>query len=125
MGFSSMLNPNFVGLRYMNQSYTSRDGLFNNSPWIDENFNTVQVWARIPVAKNVQVSALIPYHFHNRELTSGEQNIKGLGDISILGFYTIYQTKKILWFFASVASGRWNQSTNWKIQFPEQRKRKS
>ncbi len=28
MGFSSMLNPNFVGLRYMRQSYTSRDGLF-------------------------------------------------------------------------------------------------
>lgn len=94
MGFSSMLNPNFAGLRYMNQSYTSRDGLFNNSPWIDENFNTVQVWSRIPVAKKIQVSALIPYHFHNRELASGEQNIKGLGDISILGFYTIYQTKK-------------------------------
>lgn len=93
MGFSSMLNQNFVGIRYMNQSYTSRDGLFNNSPWIDENFNTVQLWARVPVSKNIQVSALVPYHFHNRELVSGEQNIEGLGDITVLALYTIYQTK--------------------------------
>lgn len=93
MGFSSMLNQNFVGIRYMNQSYTSRDGLFNNSPWIDENFNTMQVWARIPVMKNLQISALVPYHFHNRKLTSGEQKIDGLGDITILALYTVFQTK--------------------------------
>jgi len=93
MGFSSMLNQNFVGIRYMNQSYTSRDGLFNNSPWIDENFNTMQVWARIPIVKKLQVSALVPYHFHNRELTSGKQNIEGLGDITVLVLYTVFETK--------------------------------
>jgi hypothetical protein len=92
MGFSSMLDKNFVGVRYFYQSYTSRDGIFNDSPWIDENFNTLQLWARMPVFKNFQVSALVPYHFHNRELTTGEQTIKGLGDITVLGLYTIYQT---------------------------------
>lgn len=94
MGFSSMIDRNFVGMRYFKQSYSSRDGVFNNSPWIDENFNTVQVWARIPVFKNFQVSALVPYHFHNRELSTGTQTIEGLGDITVLGMYTIYQTQK-------------------------------
>ncbi len=94
MGFSSMLDQNFIGIRYFNQSYSSRDGIFTNSPWIDENFNTVQVWARIPVFKNFQVSALVPYHFHNRELSTGKQSIKGIGDITVLGLYTIYQTRK-------------------------------
>jgi len=94
MGFSSMLNKNFVGLRYVNQSYTSRDGIFNDSKWIDENFNTVQLWARIPVFKNFQISAQVPYHFHNRELSTGEQTISGLGDITVLGLYTVYQTHK-------------------------------
>lgn len=94
MGFSSMLNKNFVGLRYFYQSYSSRDGIFNNSPWVDENFNTVQLWARVPVFKNFQVSALVPYHFHNRELTTGEESIKGMGDITVLGLYTVYQTHK-------------------------------
>lgn len=94
MGFSSMLNNNFVGVRYFKQSYTSRDGIFNNSPWIDENFNTVQAWARIPVTQKIQISALVPYHFHERELTSGTESIAGLGDITVMGLYSVYETKK-------------------------------
>jgi hypothetical protein len=94
MGFSSMIDANFVGIRYFNQSYSSRDGIFNNSPWIDENFNTIQVWARVPVFKNFQVSALLPYHFHNRELSSGRESIEGMGDITVLGMYTLYQTQQ-------------------------------
>ncbi|MFL9838636.1 transporter [Flavobacterium sp. ST-75] len=93
MGFSSMLDQNFVGVRYMYQSYSSREGIFNNSPWIDENFNTIQAWARVPVFKNFQVSALVPYHFNNRTPSTGKQTIDGIGDITVLGMYTVYQTK--------------------------------
>jgi len=94
MGFSSMFNNNFVGLRYFNQSYTSKDGIFNNSPWVDETFNTVQVWARIPVTAKLQLTALVPYHSHNRERSTGNENIKGLGDITVLAMYTVYETMK-------------------------------
>lgn len=94
MGFASMLNTNFVGIRYFNQSYKSSDGLYTNSPWYKENFNTVQVWARIPVVKRVQVSALLPYHFHNRETATGDESISGIGDITVLAMYQLYQTHK-------------------------------
>lgn len=94
MGFSSMIDQNFAGLRYFHQSYSSRDGVFNDSPWIDENFNTLQAWARVPLGNKVQVSVQIPYHFHNRELSSGRQEINGLGDVTILGLYTLAQTVK-------------------------------
>ncbi|MDP5027729.1 MAG: transporter [Flavobacterium sp.] len=94
MGFASMLNTNFIGIRYFNQSYKSTDGLYSNSPWYIENFNTLQLWARIPVVKRVQISALLPYHFHNRETNTGNQNISGLGDITVLGLYQVYQTHK-------------------------------
>jgi hypothetical protein len=94
MGFASMLNTNFIGIRYFNQSYKSTDGLYSNSPWYIENFNTIQVWARFPVVKNFQVSALLPYHFHNRETASGKQSISGIGDATILVMYKIYQTHK-------------------------------
>lgn len=92
MGFSSMINQNFIGVRYFNQNYSSRDGIFKDSPWIKENFNTVQVWARVPVMKNFQVSALVPYHLHNRALLKGRESIAGIGDITVLGMYTLYQT---------------------------------
>jgi len=94
LGFSSMLNSNFVGLRYFYQSYSSRDGIFANSPWIDENFNTIQLWSRIPITKRIQVSALVPYHFNTRERITGNEHIEGLGDITVIGMYTVAQTAK-------------------------------
>ena len=94
MGFASILNPNFIGVRYFNQSYKSTDGLYSNSPWYEENFNTIQVWGRIPVTKKIQISALIPYHFHNRESANGKQNISGIGDATLLGMYEVAKTKK-------------------------------
>lgn len=92
MGFSSVFNNNFVGIRYFRQRYRSKDGIFNNSPWATENFNTVQVWARIPLTERFQISALMPYHFHERQRTVGDEQISGLGDITLQLLYTIYQT---------------------------------
>jgi hypothetical protein len=94
LGFASILNTNFVGLRYFYQSYKSIDGLYSNSPWFTENFNTIQLWARIPVVKKVQISVLIPFHFHNRETFSGKQNSSGIGDATIIGMYQLFQTSK-------------------------------
>ena len=94
MGFSSMFNNEFVGLRYFYQRYSSKDGIFNNSPWVDENFNTVQAWARIPIVRRLQVSALVPYHFHVRERATGDQRIEGLGDLTVLAMFTAYETMR-------------------------------
>jgi len=90
MGYGTVGNENFIGLRYIYQSYKSRDGIFNNSPWVDENFNTLQLWGKIPVTKKLSLTAIIPYHFHNREfINNTTQRIDGLGDISILAFYSV------------------------------------
>ncbi len=93
MGFSSMLNENFIGIRYFHQSYKSRDGVFNNSPWIDENFNTTQIWGRIPISKKIEITALLPYHFHRRIKTDDTQNIDGIGDITVMAFYNVFESK--------------------------------
>lgn len=94
MGFASILNSNFIGVRYIHQLYKSRDGLYSNTPWYDENFNTVQAWARIPVFENVQVSALVPYHQNARQTETGRQSISGIGDMTVLAMYRLYQTHK-------------------------------
>lgn len=121
MGFASMLNTNFKGIRYFNQSYKSTDGLYSNSAWYTESYNTMQVWARIPVVKKVQISTLIPYHFHNRETSNGKQNVSGIGDITILGMYQLYQTHKDSTFFVhslqagagiKVPTGKFDEANN-------------
>lgn len=90
MGYGTGLNTNFVGVRYINQQYRSRDGIFNDSPWVNENFNTVQVWGNFPITKKLLLNVIVPYQFHNRVMSdNNQQNISGLGDMSILGFYNV------------------------------------
>lgn len=90
MGFGTGLNNNFIGLRYIAQRYQSRDGIFANSPWIDEHFNTLQLWTQIPVGERFIINAVLPYQFHSREFADNtEQSINGMGDATILGFYQI------------------------------------
>ncbi|KAA5538456.1 transporter family protein [Paenimyroides baculatum] len=92
MGFNSMLSEQFLGVRYMYQHYKSKDGVFNNSPWIDENFSTAQIWGRIPVNKKIEVMVMVPYHFLNREKASGNQTLDGMGDVTVMAFYNVLQT---------------------------------
>lgn len=90
MGFGTGLNNNFIGLRYIGQKYRSRDGIFDNSPWINENFNTVQAWGKFPIGNRVLLNALIPYHSHNRTFAdNSEQSIKGVGDATVLAYYQL------------------------------------
>lgn len=121
MGFASMLNSNFVGIRYFNQSYRSTDGLYSNSQWYDESFNTVQVWARIPIIKNIQISVLAPYHFHSRQTEDGEQKISGIGDINALALCRLYQTHRDSTYFVhtlqigagiKAPTGKFNESNS-------------
>lgn len=90
MGYSTGLDNNFIGLRYITQQYRSRDGIFNNSPWVDENFNTIQAWGRLPVGRRVVVHAMVPYHFHNRTFADkSDQHLTGMGDMTVMGFYKL------------------------------------
>ena len=90
MGFGTGLNNNFIGLRYIGQRYRSRDGIFSNSPWIDENFNTIQLWTQVPIGRRFIINAVMPYQFHSREFADNtEQQINGLGDATVLGFYQV------------------------------------
>ena len=94
MGYGTGLNNYFVGIRYIGQQYRSRDGIFNDSPWITENFNTLQAWGNIPVSKRTILNVIVPYQFHNRILPDQtEQNINGVGDISVLAFYNLLKAK--------------------------------
>ena len=92
MGFGTGLNNNFIGLRYIGQKYRSRDGIFDNSPWINENFNTVQLWGKIPVSNRITINTLLPYHRHNRTFADNtEQKINGIGDATLLAYYNLIQ----------------------------------
>jgi hypothetical protein len=95
LGLGGVIDNNFIGVRYLHQKYQSKDGIFNNSPKINEYFNTIQLWSRIPIWKDyLEVQVFVPLHFHSREYTDRTTRINGLGDASFLLNYTLFNQKK-------------------------------
>ncbi|CAM1361220.1 transporter [Tenacibaculum xiamenense] len=94
LGLGGIIDNNFVGVRYLHQKYQSKDGIFNNSPVINEYFNTIQVWSRIPIIKEyLEAQVFVPIHFHSREYVDRTTAINGLGDVSFLINYTVLNKK--------------------------------
>ncbi|ALU73936.1 hypothetical protein AUW17_00885 [Tenacibaculum dicentrarchi] len=94
LGMGGIIDNNFVGVRYLYQQYESKDGIFTDSPKIDESFNTIQFWSRIPIATNLELQVFVPYHAHHRNYVDKTTNITGLGDITLLSNYTILDKKQ-------------------------------
>ncbi len=94
-GFGTLSNANFVGLRYINQTFESKNGIYSNSPVSKETINTYQLWAQIPVKKVFMLSVNLPYQDLNREFQGKSQQLNGLGDASIVGWYKhVFYKKK-------------------------------
>jgi hypothetical protein len=93
-GFGTLSNANFVGLRYIYQSFESKAGIFSNSPTSKETFNTVQLWAQIPLNDSFYVTANVPYQDLSRKLEGETENLNGLGDVSAVGWYKLVFYKK-------------------------------
>ena len=95
-GFGTLSNANFIGVRYIYQNFESKNGIFDNSPKSEETFNTYQLWAQIPLTDAIYVTANLPYQDLNRSYTNSTENISGLGDSSLMGWYKLsfYKKKK-------------------------------
>lgn len=95
-GFGTLSNSNFVGIRYIYQSFESRDGIFDNSPSSNEYLNTYQLWAQVPVFQNFYATASLPYQDLGRTFESGSatESLQGIGDANVMGWYKLQFFKK-------------------------------
>ena len=93
-GFGTLSNSNFVGVRYIYQNFESKNGIFQNSPISKERFNTIQLWAQIPINENFYISANLPYQHLSRDFNNIEESINGIGDASVIGWYKFVFYKK-------------------------------
>lgn len=92
-GFESLLNPQFVGIKYFAQHYKAKENPFVNAVTQDQYFNTVQVWARIPVVGKLSVYGSLPFHFHEKKTLQGDVTISGIGDFNLMGIYQLFNSK--------------------------------
>lgn len=92
-GFESLLNPQFIGIKYFAQHYKARENLFVKDLTQDQYFNTIQLWGKIPLTKKLSVYASLPFHFHEKKTMQGDININGIGDLNLMGVYQFLNSK--------------------------------
>ncbi|WP_407478512.1 transporter [Elizabethkingia meningoseptica] len=92
-GFESLLNPQFIGVKYFAQHYKAKENLFTDKLTQDQYFNTIQLWGKIPVTKKLSIYASVLYHFHSKKTLQGDINISGIGDANVMGIYQILNSK--------------------------------
>jgi len=92
-GFESLLNPQFIGIKYFAQHYRAKENLFVNELTQDQYFNTLQLWAKVPVTEKLGVYASLPFHFHEKQTLQGNIRISGAGDASLMGIYSLLKSE--------------------------------
>lgn len=92
-GFESLLNPQFIGIKYFTQHYKAKENLFTNELTQDQYFNTIQIWGKIPVTEKLSVYGSLPFQFHEKKTLQGDIRINGIGDASLMGIYQILNSK--------------------------------
>ncbi|RMZ61082.1 transporter [Chryseobacterium nematophagum] len=93
-GFESLLNPQFVGIKYFAQHYKAKENLFVKDLTQDQYFNTIQLWSRIPITKKISLYGSLPFHFHEKKTMQGDVKINGIGDANLMGIYKLINSKE-------------------------------
>ena len=91
-GFESLLNPQFIGIKYIEQNYNAKENLFVKDLTQDQYFNTLQIWSKIPVTEKLSVYASLPFHFHEKKTMQGDIRINGIGDLNLMGIYRLVKS---------------------------------
>ncbi|MDC8106376.1 transporter [Chryseobacterium sp. B21-037] len=92
-GFESLLNPQFIGIKYFAQHYKAKENLFVNDLTQDQYFNTIQLWGKVPITKKLSVYGSLPFQFHEKKTMQGDIRINGMGDLNVMGIYQLINSK--------------------------------
>lgn len=94
-GILPQFHRHFVGLRWSEQSFRSAHSLISaNAGHFDseESFRSIDVMGRFYLLQRLQILVLAPYHEFRRMESGVETRSKGLGDMSVMASYVLFDT---------------------------------
>jgi hypothetical protein len=95
MGLMPDFQYHFVGLRYHYTHYYSQ--LVNDpSQYSNNYYNTFEFWGGLRLGKKFQLMAFVPYYENKQVDDDGTTYTHGLGDITVMGQYQVFQSKSFL-----------------------------
>jgi len=93
MGLMPSFDSKFIGLRYQYMRYQTH---INDEPsqFSYDHYKTLELWGGWNIGSKWQVLAFVPYHFNYQNTDDGVKSEQGLGDISFIANYKLWQTSK-------------------------------
>jgi len=90
LGMLPNFKNKFVGVRYNFMHYQTR---LKDDPtqFSNDYYKTLEIWGGWNIGKKWQVMAFIPYQMNKQYTDDGNKQQSGLGDITVLGNYKIWQ----------------------------------
>ncbi len=92
MGLFPSFKKSFIGSRWNYAEYHT--SLLNDPTQYSDNFyNTFEIWGGFNIGKRWQVLAFLPYHHNIQNDDDGRMTKSGLGDITLLANYKLFDTR--------------------------------
>ena len=98
IGILPEFQKHIVGLRYRNNSMITHLGVggINTPLTTKEQYNIAEAWGGWNITERIRIMASVPYSFNSKENQGVTETKNGIGDISILGFYEIINSRKTI-----------------------------
>lgn len=85
----------FISMRYLQNSLVSHLGANGSNTYLTthENYRVAELWGAANIGKKFRVAAFVPVNFLERSNATGTYSQSGLGDVTVIGYYQLLETR--------------------------------
>jgi hypothetical protein len=94
IGLLPTYKSEFIGIRYQYSHYETTLTA-DPSQFSHDHYHQAELYGGITLGKHWQVLGFVPYHFNHQVTDDGIINRNGLGDVTVLANYKLWQTSKM------------------------------
>jgi hypothetical protein len=95
LGMMPNFNNKFIGIRYRSLYYRTQ-ATNDPSQFSNDNYETIEIWNGWNVGKKWQLITFIPFQINQRITDDGTKTNTGIGDITVLANYKIWNYEESL-----------------------------
>lgn len=109
MGILPGFRKHFISLRYSQNSLTTHLGADGSSTYLTtrETFRIAELWGAASIGSRTRIAAFVPVNYLERNSSEGKFTDHGFGDITIIGFYNLFNKQKKLHAGQSLEQSLW------------------
>ncbi|MBL0198880.1 MAG: transporter [Chitinophagaceae bacterium] len=96
IGILPEFQKHIIGLRYRYNSLKTHLGEGGSTTYLTtkERYQTAELWGAWNIGKKFRIMASVPYAFNERENQGIRNSKNGIGDISVNGYYRLFNDKR-------------------------------